>query len=316
MPSGVEAPEKLARSADRPLGSRNLPSPSRFQRRRRRSWGGLGFVAPFLAAVAVFLLYPLGRVVYLSLTEYNGLGSPTWIGFDNYTTLLDSTDFHRVLLNTGMLMLGLPVWVAIPFIIAVALFGQPRAGAIRALLLVPAILPPVAAGAVFRIFLADNGPANGALRGVGLGGLAQSWLTADPLLLASIVVVIMWAVMGTGVLFYSSGLAAMPSETVEASVLDGANWRQLIWHIYRPALRPVTRFWTLILILSAVTSFFPWIYILTQGGPGYNSTTIDYYVYQTGLSEGQFGLASAASVLGIVFLVIVLSLAALRLRRS
>jgi ABC-type sugar transport system permease subunit len=282
---------------------------------RRRSWTGLAFVAPLLVAVLAFVVYPLGRVIYLSLTDYSGLGSPHWIGFENYTTLLHSTDFHRVMLNAGLLLLGMPLWVGIPFLIAVALFGQRGAGSIRSLLLIPGILPPVVAGAVFRIVLADDGPTNATLRGVGLDGLALSWLASDPLVLVTVVVVILWAVMGTGVMFYSAGLATMPNENVEAAILDGAGWRHLVWHIYRPALRPVTSFWILILILSTVTAFFPWIFSLTRGGPGYASTTIDYYVYQTGLVSGQFGLASAASVIGVVFVAVVLGLAALRQRR-
>jgi ABC-type sugar transport system permease subunit len=269
-----------------------------------------------LVAIAVFVLYPLGRVVYLSMTDYSGLGSPTWQGLGNYTTLLHSSGFHRVMLNAGLLLLAMPLWVGVPFVIAVALFGQPGAGAVRSLLLIPGILPPVVAGGVFRIFLADSGPANSALRATGLGGLAQSWLSSDPLVLVTVAVVILWAVMGTGVMFYSAALATMPYETVEAAVLDGARWRHLVWHIYRPALRPVTSFWILILIISTVTSFFPWVFSLTQGGPGYASTTIDYYIYQAGLVQGQLGVASAASVMGIAFITIVLALTALRSRRS
>jgi ABC-type sugar transport system permease subunit len=269
-----------------------------------------------LVAVAVFALYPLGRVVYLSLTDYTGFGAPRFLGLDNYTTLLHSTGFHRVMLNAVLLLAGMPLWVGIPFLIAVALFGQPRAGSVRSLLLIPGILPPVVAGAVFRIFLADGGPANSSLRGVGLDSLALSWLGSDPLVLVTVVTVILWAVMGTGVMFYSAGLATMPYETVEAAILDGASWRHLVWHIYRPALRPVTSFWILILVLSTITSFFPWIYSLTRGGPGYASTTIDYYIYQTGLVNGQYGLASAASVVGILFVAVVLGLATLRMRRS
>jgi ABC-type sugar transport system permease subunit len=250
------------------------------------------------------------------MTDYTGLGPTTWRGLDNYTNLLHSTNFHRVMLNMGLLVLALPFWVGIPFLIAVALFRQPGAGAVRSLLLIPAILPPVVAGAIFRIFLSDSGPANSALRSTGLGALAQSWLASDPLVLVTVAVVILWAVMGTGVMFYSAGLASMPFENVEAALLDGAGWRQLVWHIYRPALRPVTRFWILILILSTVTSFFPWIYSLTSGGPGYASTTIDYYIYQSGLVQGQFGVAAATSVVGVLVIALLLSLTTLRFRRA
>lgn len=269
-----------------------------------------------LAAVGVFVLYPLGRVVYLSLTDYDGITAPVFSGLDNYETLVQSDGFRRVMLNVGLLLLAMPLWVGIPFLIAVALFGQRGAGGVRSLLLIPGILPPVVAGSVLRIFLADDGPANASLDAVGAGGLSQSWLSADPLVLVTVAVVILWAVMGTGVMFYSAGLATMPYETVEAAVLDGARWRHLVWHIYRPALRPVTSFWILLLIVSTVTSFFPWVFSLTQGGPGYASTTIDFYVYQSGLVQGQLGVASAASVVGIVVIAVLLPLATLRRRRA
>lgn len=278
---------------------------------RRRGSGahrlaGALFVLPAVAIVVFFVVYPLLRMVYLSLTDYNGLTDPSWVGLANYQYLLEWPDFRRIVLNTFLLLIGIPLWVVGPFIVAVMLYGRGSAGAFRVLFLVPALLPPLVIGLIFRIVLSDQGPLNAALRGVGLGFLARSWISEDPWVLVTIVMVILWGLFGMGVLFYSSALSTVPTETIEAAVLDGAAWRHIVWHILRPELIPAARFWSVFLALSTVTAFFSWIFTLTRGGPGVASTTIDYAVYQKALVSGELGLAAAISVVGVLVLLLVL----------
>jgi ABC-type sugar transport system permease subunit len=290
----------------------------------RRSAGGgerlAGWLlcAPLLAALAFFVVLPLGRVIFYAFTRYDGLTPAEWVGLENFRFLGEWNDFDRILVNNVVLMLGIVLWVAIPFVLAIVVFGHPRAGLVRTVLFLPALLPPIIIGNVFRLILGDGGPLNEGLRTLGLGALAHGWLTDERLVLVSIVFVIAWAFMGSGVLFYSAGLSAISPSYVEAAILDGATWRQLVWHIYRPALRPVTRFWALLLTVSTVTSFFPWIYGLTQGGPGIASTTLDYQVYVSGIQNGRLGLASAIAVVGIGLIVVLLlaQYAAARVRRA
>jgi ABC-type sugar transport system permease subunit len=290
----------------------------------RRSAGGgerlAGWLlcAPLLAALACFVVLPLGRVIFYAFTRYDGLTPAEWVGLENFRFLGEWNDFDRILVNNVVLMLGIVLWVAIPFVLAIVVFGHPRAGLVRTVLFLPALLPPIIIGNVFRLILGDGGPLNEGLRTLGLGALAHGWLTDERLVLVSIVFVIAWAFMGSGVLFYSAGLSAISPSYVEAAILDGATWRQLVWHIYRPALRPVTRFWALLLTVSTVTSFFPWIYGLTQGGPGIASTTLDYQVYVSGIQNGRLGLASAIAVVGIGLIVVLLlaQYAAARVRRA
>lgn len=279
---------------------------------------GLLFVAPLVAMLAVFALLPLGRVVYYAFTRYDGLTPARWVGLENFRFLAEWDDFWRILTNNLVLVCGIVVWVAVPFAIAIVIFGHRRAPLVRTVLLLPALLPPIVVGGVFRLLLADRGPLNGVLRAVGLGGLAQPWLADDKLVLLSVIGVIGWATAGTGVMLYSAGLATLSSSYVEAAVLDGARWHQLVWHIYRPALRPVTRFWTLLLTVGTVTVFFPWIYGLTQGGPGIASTTLDFQVYVSGIQDGRLGLGSAIALVGIALIVVLLlaQFAAARVRRA
>lgn len=264
--------------------------------------------------VLAFVYAPIVRLGFYAFTEYDGLKPPQWVGIGNFRFLFDWPDFHRAIGNTVLLTLGLFLWVGLPFLLSIIIFGRRSANVVRAILFLPALLPALIVGRAFRLVLAEQGPLNEAMRAVGLGGLAQPWLASETWVLPSVVVVIAWATMGTGVLLYSAGLASLSKDYVEAAIVDGARWRQLVWHIYRPALAPVTRFWLLLLTIGTVTSFFPWILGLTQGGPGIASTTIDYQVYRSGVQTGRLGLASAIAITGVLVVCLLLA-AQLVLRR-
>lgn len=278
----------------------------------------IGFVVPQAALLLLFIFWPLTRVFYYSTTRYDGFSPPVPVGLDNYRFLATWNDFHRILLNNFLLLGGVLVWVAVPFVLSIVIFPMRSASLIRAILYLPAMLPPIIASGVFRIVLADTGPVNAGLRRVGLGGIAPGWFTDANFVLITVVLVIGWATMGSGILFFSAGIAGISPSYVEAAQLDGAGRWQLMWHIYRPALRPITRFWILLLTVTTVTGFFPWIYGLTQGGPGVASTTLDYAVYVT-LNQGtQLGRGAAIAVVSLVFvgLIVILQAAMRRLRRS
>jgi ABC-type sugar transport system permease subunit len=264
-------------------------------------------MVPIVVLVLGLVAVPVGYTAYYSLTNYAGLNQPQFAGFTNFRNLFGEVLFRRIILNNVLLVIGLVSWVTVPFLFAVLLHGRRRADVLRTVLFIPALLPPVVVGLVFRILLAQQGPLNGVLHTVGLGAFAAGWLTNTNLVLISIVLVITWAVMGSGILFYSAGLASLPHERVEAARVDGAEWRHIVWHVYRPALRRVMWFWLLLLTVSTVTGFYPWIFGLTQGGPGISSTTLDYDVYQQGILSGNYGTASAIAVFSIAFLCVVLA---------
>jgi ABC-type sugar transport system permease subunit len=285
----------------------------------RPRWGrsrieALLFVAPLLVLVLLLVYAPIARLAYYAFTDYNGMRPAEWVGFDNFAFLADWADFRRAIGNTVVLTLGVVVWVGLPFLLAVIIKGRRSAALVRAILFLPALLPALIVGRAFRLVLAEQGPINEGLRGIGLGVLAQPWLASETWVLPTVIAVIAWATMGTGVLLYSAGLSSLSSDYVEAALVDGARWRQLVWHIYRPALSPVTRFWLLLLTIGTVTSFFPWILGLTQGGPGTASVTLDYQVYRSGVQTSRLGLASAIAVVGVLVVALLLA-AQLLLRR-
>jgi ABC-type sugar transport system permease subunit len=281
---------------------------NRIRVRLRDSAGGLLFTLPFLVLAVAFVVIPIGLVFYYSFTKYDGLADPEWVGLDNYKFLFEGEDFRRIIVNNLVLVAGLGLWIALPFVIAILIFGHPRANQLRALLFVPALLPPIIAAGMFRTLLLDNGPLNEGLRSLGLDALALPWLSDDKLVLVAVILVITWATVGTGVLFFTAGLSAISRSYIEAAVIDGARWHQVVWDIYRPALRPVTRFWALLLTVATVTALFPWIFALTKGGPGVASTTLDFQVYSVGISGGNIGVGSAVAVIGVMLIVVLLLL--------
>jgi ABC-type sugar transport system permease subunit len=278
---------------------------------RRRAGGvrrdAILFVLPLAVLLLVFVYAPMARLVTYAFTEYNGLRPPEWVGLDNFRFLLDWPDFRRAIANTVVLTGGLVVWVGLPFLLAVIIHGRRGAALVRAILFLPALLPALIVGRAFRLVLAENGPINAALDGVGLDLLSQPWLSSETWVLPSLIAVIAWATMGTGVLLYSAGLSSLSRDYVEAAIVDGARWHQLVWSIYRPALAPVTRFWLLLLTIGTVTAFFPWVLGLTQGGPGIASSTIDYQVYRSGVQTSRLGLASAIAIVGVLVVAILLA---------
>lgn len=268
-----------------------------------------------LGLICFFVYWPLVEAVRYSFTAWNGLTAARWVGGANYSFLWHQSVFRGIVKTNVLLLFGIVVWVIVPFVLALVLQGLRGAGVFRAVFLIPHLLSPIIVGGLFRVILAPGGPINVALRHLGLGFIALGWLTDAHVVLLAVVGVICWALLGTGVLFYSAGLAAIPMSHVEAATMEGASWLQLAWHIYRPALRRVTRFWVLILTVATVIGLFPWIFGLTQGGPGFASTTIDYQMYNIGILGGQYGMACAIAVVGVGLVLLVLLVQAAWWRR-
>ena len=297
--------------------SDSSPSTAAHKRKARRLEGA-GFVVPQLALLLIFTFWPLTQVIALSFTRYDGFSDPEFFGLGNYQFLSEWADFQRIIFNNIVLLSGVILWVVVPFMLAILIFPMRGATVIRALLFVPAMLPPITVGVVFRIVLANDGPLNQVLSAVSFGLISPNWLTDSNIVLFSIILVICWATMGSGILFYSAGIAAISPSYIEAALLDGANKWQLVWHIYRPALSPITQFWVLLLSVTTITGFFPWIFALTRGGPGVASTTLDYAVYTTLLGGTQLGRGAAIAVISLLLMAVVVMIQVFmrRIRRA
>ena len=279
---------------------------------RRRSGGArrdaVLFVLPLALLLLVFVYAPMARLGYYAFTEYNGLRPPEWVGLDNFRFLIDWPDFQRAISNTLVLAswaprLGHPAVPALGRHLRPAR-RQPRAG------------DPVPAGAAARAHRGPCVPARA--RG------ERPHQRRVPRHRARRPGPAMAVVRDLGPALAHRGHRLGDDGHRRAAVLGwprrrcrGTTWRRRSWtapagiswcgHIYRPALAPVTRFWVLLLTIATVTSFFPWVLGLTQGGPGIACTTLDYQVYRSGVQTSRLGLASAIAIVGVLVVAILLA---------
>jgi len=267
---------------------------------------GLLLLAPIvILEIAVFLL-PLVYVLNRSFHDWQPGGVSVYVRFDNYSTLFAQAEFWEVVRNQLFFLLGLPIWVAAPLVLAYLLRENVScAGLFRTIYFFPAVLSPAIVGLVFRSLLATDGPFNAALGTVGLGGLAQPWLTDATWVKPTVIVLMLWAGLGTGVLIFSAALAAVPDETFEAARIDGAGFWDELWHIAIPSVRATVVLWTMFQVMTIFLFMFSWIYVLTSGGPGLSSTTMDFSIYQKFVRFGFFGAAAAQSVVLVAMVIVV-----------
>jgi ABC-type sugar transport system permease subunit len=273
----------------------------------RRQLGEFLFVLPVLVLIGTLLLIPTANALFHSLTNWNPGSSSPYVGLKNYLDLAQSTTFHEILKNQGILLLAIPVWTLVPLALSLALYENvPAPGLFRTIYFFPAAVSPAIIGVLFSVILAPNGPLNSAIRAAAPDSFAQNWLLDPRYVLVTIMVVFGWAMLGTGVVIFSAALSTVPPALFEAARLDGAGWWQRLWHLVIPSLRRIIQLWAVILILTAFLGMFPWVFTLTRGGPGYSSTTMDYDIYQNALQFGYFGVASAEAVYVFVIVALVI----------
>jgi sn-glycerol 3-phosphate transport system permease protein len=282
--------------------------PARAARRRRTAWAWL--LAPSLIFLAAFTYWPIVRVAIDALLVRRFGAAPGW-GFGNFARLLADPHFARALGNNLIYAAGTIVpSLALALGFALALQHATRwTMALRALLVLPMLIPLVAAASLFIfIFLPGAGLLDHYLARLGLG--ATNWLGDPDLALGAIIAITIWKNTGYYMLFFLAGLAGISRELLEAAAIDGAGaWRRFR-HVTLPLLGPTFAFVGIIALLNALTQV-DHIVILTKGGPSDSTNVLLYYIYQQAHQNNDIGLASAATVLSVGML-LALSIVSLR----
>ena len=185
------------------------------------------FLVPALLFVSVLLLYPFARSAYLSFTDYEGIGTPVWVGLENYRDLLNDPVLSRTLTNTMLWVIGtLILPVGLGLLIAVLSWNAKAGSIFRLPFLLPYALSGTAIATVWQFMLVRDGAINSVLEGVGLSSLARPWLLSPPLNTWSMIIASTWQAVGVSVLLFIIGLQVIPPEPIQAARLDGAEgWR-------------------------------------------------------------------------------------------
>ncbi|WP_328806379.1 carbohydrate ABC transporter permease [Streptacidiphilus fuscans] len=317
-PEAAAPPPTDSAAPDRAHGWRRLRGVLRARSRRRASSdaaAAYAFLAPAIIGFAVFVVYPLIRSGYFALTRYNGLTPPQFVGLGNFRRLFstDPSFWPSVRATVELVVLYVPFSLVLG--LALAVFCNQRLRGVRlvrTLCYLPVVLPVVATITLWKfVFDPQVGLANEVLKWLHLP--TSMWLSSSSMALPSIVIVMLWGVGSTMIIFLAA-LQAVPTELYEAARIDGAGSVAVFFRITLPLIRPIMVL-QLVLQLTTALQTFNQPKILSDGGnggPGFSTDTLMLSIYNHAFPNlgglPQLGYASAQ--VWVLFLVIVVLVAA------
>lgn len=280
----------------------------------KKNLTGYLFIAPWLLGFLAFTAYPFLSSAYLSFTRYDIVTKPVWVGGANYKTLLtnDALFWKSLAVTFEFALVAVPLGVIFGVTLALLLNLNLRGmGVYRTIFFLPSILPTVATSVVFLwLFNPEIGLVNRLLNAVGVSG--PEWLQSPTWALPSLVLLSLWAVGGSMVI-YLAGLKDIPKHLYEAATIDGASGLQALRHVTLPMLTPVI-FFNLVMGLIGVFQYFTEAYIMTQGGPEDSTHFYALYLFERAWRYLDMGLASAMA--WVLFLIIMAVTGALFLTQN
>lgn len=277
-------------------------------------WGYL-FVLPWLIGLVVFILGPIIASAYLSLTRYDVLSPPQFIGLQNYQHALfgDKLFWVSILRTLEYAILVVPLGLLGSLLLALLLNREVKAiGVLRTFYFLPT-LTPAASLALLFIWLFDPslGLVNEALGALGIQG--PGWFASTQWALPSVVVTNLWAFWGgSTMLIFLAGLQGVERSLMEAADIDGAGRWTKFWNVTMPMISP-TMFFNFILGMIGALQVFTVAYIATAGGPNYATWFYALYLYNQAFKYLEMGYGSA---LAWLFVLVVLSFTIVQLRLS
>lgn len=278
--------------------------------RRRKNYARtyLWFVVPAAVAVVGTILFPWLFTIYVSAFDWRLGGAREWVGFANYQKLFTDERFGWAMLRTLFYTLLAVVFPLILGLAAALVFNRkfPLRGLARTIFILPMMATPVAVALVWTMmFHPQLGVLNWLLAQVGIP--PSMWVYSPDTVIPTLVLVEVWHWTPLVMLLILGGLAALPTDPYEAAKIDGATALQTFWHITLPLLAPYIVVALIIRTIDALKAF-DTIYVITQGGPGSASETINIFLYLQAFAFYNMGYASAVVV---VFFALILTLAAL-----
>jgi len=284
--------------------------------REAAAWG---FVAPALAALALFFFLPVIAALILSFTDFDiyavaDLNNLRFVGLDNYLQLLRTPLFWTALGNTAwFVVLGVPLSIAMSLAAALLLDSKLARfkGFLRTAYFAPVVTTLVAVAVIWRYLLHTKyGLVNWMLGGIGVGPI--DWLGDPRWSMPAIVLFAVWKNFGYNMIIILAGLQTIPEELHEAARIDGASAWQRLRHITLPGLAPVLLVVS-ILTMAGYFQLFAEPYVMTQGGPAESTVSILYFMYEQGFKWWNLGFASAVA---FVLFAILFALTLVQLRVS
>jgi multiple sugar transport system permease protein len=289
--------------------------PAAGTRRRVRLEGGyFWFIAPAAIVVGAVIVFPWLFTLYMSVNAWKLGGASEFVGFGNFARLLHDDRFGWSVVRTLYFTLLAVVAPLLFGVLAAVAFNRkfPLRGLFRTIFILPMMATPVAVALVWTMmFHPQLGVLNYLLTSVGLP--PSQWVYHADSVIPTLVMVETWHWTPLVMLIVLGGLAALPADPFEAARIDGANAWQVFRHVTWPLLLPYIAVAAIIRTIDALKAF-DTIYVITQGGPGTASETINIFLYLNAFAYYELGYASAV-VLVFFVLIIVLSLVMLAWRQ-
>ena len=280
-------------------------------RRRRPSLAGYVFLLPWLLGFFGLTLGPALASLYLSFTSYDLIGTPHWIGLENYVRIMTADSKVADSVHVTLLYVALSVPLKLGFALAIAVVlnkGISGLPLYRALFYLPSLLgASVAIATLWRKVFAGDGLLNHVLLVFGIQG--PSWVSDPNTALYTLVALSVWQ-FGSPMIIFLAGLRQLPQDLFEAASIDGASPRQQFWRITVPMLTPVIFFNVVVQTIDALKAFTP-AFIVSGGTGGPINSTLFYtlYLYQEAFGYLRMGYAAALAWLLVLAIVAVTAVA-------
>ncbi|MFC9558656.1 carbohydrate ABC transporter permease [Agromyces sp. NPDC056965] len=264
------------------------------------------FLVPLLFTFGYFAWWPILRSLALALQKTNLITEPTWVGLENFQRVLADPILGTAALNTlWFATLALVIGFPVPILLATLMAELRRTRQVASVLVyLPVIIPPVVAVLLWKQFYdpSADGLFNSALGVIGLGPFP--WLQDGATAMPSIVVQATWAGFGQSTIIYLAALMSIQSELYEAAEMDGARVFRRFWHVTLPQMRGIMLLMLLLQIIGTMQVFTE-PFVMTGGGPENKTVTVLMLIYNYAFIQGDYGKATALSLLLAVVLTIV-----------
>ena len=261
-----------------------------------------GMIAPVVLGFLCFILFPLLYEFYMSCTNMTLTDPGTWVGLENYRTLVSDPKYVNSMEKTMLFMLGIvPLNILAALVLAQMLSQKLRGvGLFRTLVFIPYITPVIVWAQVWKLILSsDAGILNAILSAFGIQG--RNWLFDMKLTMPVVILNYVLKNLGYNMIIFLSAMMSVPAIYYEAAELDGADRLNTFFRITLPVISPTT-FMVIITTMIGAFKSFANLYNLTKGGPARSTQIIVLWIYQKAFREYKFGIAAAASV--VLFLII------------
>lgn len=270
------------------------------------------FLLPACMVLGAVVLYPALKALWMSLTDFNLITEPRFVGFANYARLWSDPAFWSALRNTLLyLAVVVPVLVVAPIFLALLVNRSlPGIAFFRAAIYLPVVTSLVISALVWKWVYEERGLLNHFLLATGLTRDPVAFLADPAHALFAVMAVTVWSGMGYYMVIYLAGLQAIPRHLYEVAEVEGVSrWRQTL-HITIPLLRPSI---AVVAVMSSISAMkvFEEVYVMTQGGPLDATKTLVFLIYESAFVEFEMGYASA---IGVVLFALTLGLSLFNLR--